>query len=127
MTDLGRWSFAVAILAISGWACFRNPPDPAPAAISKPSAAADRPASGSAADRITEVPRGGAARALGLAQAHKKDWSVRFHAVGSNYFEFVTEAVQAAYEGDGAAQYYIAHVLARCEETNALYRDADSA
>jgi hypothetical protein len=127
MKSPGRWSLAVAVLAISGWACFRIPPEHAPAAISKPSAAADRLLSASVEDRITGVHRRDEARALGLEQANKKDWPARFHAVGSNYFEFVTEAAQAAYEGDGAAQYYIAHALARCEETNALYQDADSA
>src|SRR5260221_6010563 len=127
MKSLGRWSFAFAILAISGWHCFRVPPDSAPAAISKPSAAADRPALGSAADRITEVHRGDAAPALGPQRANQKDWPAQFHAVRSNYFEFVARAAQAAYEGDGAAQYYIAHALARCEETNALYQNADSA
>jgi hypothetical protein len=127
MKNLGRWSLAVAVLAISGWACFRIPPEHAPAAISKPSAAADRPALGSAADRITEVHRGDAAPALGPRHANQNDWPAQFHAVGSNYFEFVAQAAQAAYEGDGAAQYYIGHALARCEETNALYQDADSA
>jgi len=39
----------------------------------------------------------------------------------------VTAAAQAAYDGDGAAQYYIGRALTRCDETNALYRDADSA
>jgi hypothetical protein len=127
MKNLGRWSLAVAVLAISGWACFRIPPEHAPAAISKPSAAADRPAPGSAGDPFTGVHRSDAVRALGLGQANQKDWPAQFHAVGSNYFEFVAEAAQAAYEGDGAAQYYIGHALARCEETNALYQNADSA
>jgi hypothetical protein len=132
MKNLGRWSLAVAVLAISGWACFRippdhAPPDHAPAAMSKPSAAADRPPLGSAGDRITRVHRTDTIRALGLGQANKKDWVAQFHAAGSNYFEFVTAAAQAAYEGDGAAQYYIGRALTRCEETNALYQDADSA
>jgi len=127
MKNLGRWSLAIAVLAISGWACFRIPPEHVPAAISKPSAAADRPLPGSAEDGITGVHRRDEARALGPEQANKKDWPARFHAVGSSYFEFVTEAAEAAYEGDGPAQFYIAHALARCEETNALYQDADSA
>jgi hypothetical protein len=95
MTNPGRWSLAVAVLAISGWMWLRIPPEPTPAAIGKPSAAAG--------------------------------WPTQFHAVGSNYFEFVTEAAQAAYEGDGAAQYYIGRALTRCEETNALYQGADGA
>jgi hypothetical protein len=115
------------MLAISGWAWLSVSPDNAPAAISKPSAAADRPALGSTADRITEVHRGDAAPALGPRHANQKDWSAQFHAMGSNYVEFVREAAQAAYEGDGAAQYYIGHALTRCEETNALYQGADSA
>ena len=127
MKNLGRWSFAVAVLAISGWACFRIPLESAPTTISKPSAAAARPPSSTAGARITEVHRSNAVRALGLGQANEKDWPAQFHAVGSNYFEFVAEAAQAAYEGDGAAQYYIGHALARCEETNALYQGADSA
>jgi hypothetical protein len=126
MKNLGRWSLAVAVLAISGWACFRIPPEHAPAAISKPPAAAGRPPPGSAGDPFTGVHRSDAVRAVGLGQAHHKDWRAQFHAVGSNYFEFVTEAAHAAYEGDGAAQYYIGHALARCEETNALYLGADS-
>src|SRR3984893_3160279 len=127
MKNLGRWSFAVAVLVISGWACFRIPPEHAPAAISKPSAAVDPPPPGSARDPFTGVHRGDAAPAPGPRQANQKDWPAQFHAVGSNYFEFVAEAAQAAYEGDGAAQYYIGHAMARCEETNALYQDADSA
>jgi hypothetical protein len=127
MKNLGRWSLAFAMLAISGWAWLRVSPDNAPAAISKPSTAADRPVPGSAADRITGVHRGDAAPALGPRHANQKDWPAQFHAMGSNYFEFVSEASQAAYEGDGAAQYYIGHALARCEETNALYQNADSA
>jgi hypothetical protein len=127
MKNLGRWSLAVAVLAISGWAWLRIPPEHAPAAISKPPATADRPPPGSAGDPFTGVHRNDAVRALGLGQTNKKDWPARFHAVGSNYFEFVAEAAQAAYEGDGAAQYYIGHAMARCEETNALYQDADSA
>jgi hypothetical protein len=127
MKNFGRWSLAFAVLVISGWACFRIPPEHAPAAISKPPAAANRPPPGSAGDPFTGVHRSGALRALGPGQANKKDWPAQFHTAGSNYFEFVTEAAQAAYEGDGAAQYYIAHALTRCEETNALYQDADSA
>jgi hypothetical protein len=127
MKSLGRWSLAFAMLAISGWAWLRVSPDNAPAAISKPPAAANRPPPGSAGDPFTGVHRSDALRALGPGQANKKDWPAQFHAVGSNYFEFVAEAAQAAYEGDGAAQYYIGHALARCEETNALYQDADSA
>jgi hypothetical protein len=127
MKNLGRWSLAVAVLAISGWAWLRNPPDPAPAAIGKPSATVDRPPPGVAGDRITWDSGNDAVRAPGLGQANEKDWSAQHHAAGSHYFESVAMAAQAAYEGDGAAQYYIGHALARCEETNALYRDADSA
>jgi len=127
MKNLGRWLLAVAVLAVSGWACFRIPPEPAPVASSKPSATADRPPLGSAGNRNTPIHRTDTVRALGLGQANQKDWVAQFHAGGSNYFEFVTGAAQAAYAGDGAAQYYIGRALARCEETNALYRDADSA
>jgi hypothetical protein len=127
MKKLGRWSLAVAVLAISGWVWLRIPPDTAPAAISKPSATAVWGPLGSAGARVTGVDRTDTARALANAQVNKKDWVSQFHAVGSNYFEFATAAAQAAYEGDGAAQYYIGRALARCEETNALYQDADSA
>jgi hypothetical protein len=127
MENLGRWSLAVAVLAISGWVWLRNSPDPAPASISKPSAAADRALLNSPEDRIIGIHRSDAARAPDLGQANKKDWPAQFHAVGSNHFEFVAAAALAAYEGDGAAQYYIGRALARCEETNALYRNADSA
>jgi hypothetical protein len=125
MKNPGRWSLAVAVLAISGWVWLRIPPNPTPA-ISKPSAVAGWPPPRSAGSPITGDHRSDAVRATGLGQAYKKDWPAQFHAVGSNYFEFVTEAAQAAYEGDGAAQYYIAHALTRCEETNGLYSDADS-
>jgi hypothetical protein len=127
MKNLGRWSLAVAVLAISGWAWLRVQPDTAPAAISKPSAMVDWPLLSSAGDRVTQAHHTDTGRALANAQANKKDWVVQFHAVGSNYFEFVRVAARAAYEGDGAAQYYIGRALTRCEETNALYRDADSA
>jgi hypothetical protein len=127
MKNPGRWSLAVAVLAISGWVWLRIPPEPTPAAISKPSAAAGRPPPGTAKDAITGGHRSDAVRALGVRQAYGKDWPAQFHAVGSNYFEFVTEAAQAAYEGDGAAQYYIGRALTRCEETNALYQGADNA
>ena len=127
MKNPGRWSLAVAVLAISGWVWLRIQPEPAPAAISKLSATAVWPPLGSAGARVTGVDRTDTARALANGQANKKDWVTQSHAMGSNYFEFVTAAAQAAYEGDGAAQYYIGRALARCEETNALYRDADSA
>ena len=127
MKNPGRWSLAVAALAISGWAWLRMPPDTAPAAISKRSATAVWPPLGSAGARVAGVQRTDTARALANGQASKKDWVAQFHAVGSNYFEFVTAAAQAAYDGDGAAQYYIGRALTRCDETNALYRDADSA
>jgi hypothetical protein len=127
MKNLGRWSLAIAVLAISGWAWLRLPPDTAPAAISRPSAKVDWPPLGSAGDSVTRVHHTDTVRALADGQANKKDWVAQFHAVGSNYFEFVTVAAQAAYEGDGAAQYYIGRALTRCEETNALYRDTDSA
>src|SRR5882724_9129924 len=127
MKNPGRWSLAVAVLAISGWAWLRMPPDTAPAAISKPSATAVWPPPGSAGARVAGVQRTDTARALANGKTNKKDWVTQFHAVGSNYFEFVTAAAQAAYRGDGAAQYYIGHALTRCEETNALYRDADNA
>jgi hypothetical protein len=127
MKLLGRWSLAVAVLAISGWAWLRIPPQHAPAAISKPSATPQWRPIGSADDRNTRDPRNDTARAPANGQANKQDWMAQFHAVRSSYFEFVTVAARAAYEGDGAAQYYIGRALTRCEETNALYRDADSA
>jgi hypothetical protein len=127
MKNVGRWSLAVAVMTMSGWAWLRNPPDPTPAAIGKPSATVDRPPPVAAGDRITGDSGNDAVRALALVQANKKEWSAQYHAAGSDYFESVAMAAQAAYEGDGAAQYYIGHALARCEETNALYRDADSA
>jgi hypothetical protein len=127
MKNPGRWSLAVAVLAFSGWAWLRIPPDPAPTAISKPSAKADWPPFGSPHDRNTAVYNTNGVRAPANRQANKKDWMAEFHASGSSYFEFVTVAARAAYEGDGAAQYYIGRALARCEETNALYGDADSA
>jgi len=115
------------VLAISGWAWLRIPRDPAPAAISKPSATANWPPLGSVDDRVTRVHRIDTVRALANEKTNKKDWVTQYHAVGSNYIEFVTAAARAAYEGDGAAQYYIGRALGRCEETNALYGDADSA
>jgi hypothetical protein len=127
MKNLGRWSLAVTLLAISGWACFRIQPEHTRAAISNPSAAVGWLPPGTAGDPITGGHRSDSVRAPGLTQAYKKDWPAQFHAVGSNHFEFVTEAAQAAYEGDGAAQYYIGHALTRCEETNALYQGADGA
>jgi hypothetical protein len=125
MKNLGRWLLAVAVLAISGWAWLRIPSDPAPAAISEPSGVAHWPPLGSAGDHITRVHRTDTARASANPQVI--DWVAQFHAAGSNYFEFVTGAAQAAYEGDGAAQYYIGRALTRCEETNTLYQDTDSA
>jgi hypothetical protein len=125
MKNFGRWSLAVAVLAIFGWVSLRTLPARAPTAISKPSAGVN-PWPVGADDRITLVPRTSEVHAP-TKQAPKKDWVGQFHAAGSNYFEFITRAAQAAYEGDGAAQYYIGRALARCEETNALYQDADSA
>jgi hypothetical protein len=127
MKGLGRWSVAVAVLAISGWAWLRSAPDSSLTAISKPSATVDWLPRGSAGDRATGIHRVATVRALANGQANKKDWMAQFHAVGSNYFEFVTVAARAAFAGDSAAQYYISRALSRCEETNALYRDADSA
>ncbi|HEY2401744.1 MAG TPA: hypothetical protein VGI23_15440 [Steroidobacteraceae bacterium] len=111
MKKPGRWSLAVAVLAISGWAWLRVSPNPAPTAISKPSTEVDRPPD----------------RNIVRTSVIKKDWMAEFHASGSNYFEFLTLAARAGYEGDGAAQYYIGRALGRCEETNALYGDADGA
>jgi hypothetical protein len=127
MKKPARWSVAVAVLAISGWAWLRIPPDSAPTAISKPSAKVDRPPFGSFHDRNTVVHNTNGVRTPANRQANKKDWMAEFHASGSNYFEFMTVAARAGYEGDGAAQYYIGRALTRCEETNALYGDADSA
>jgi hypothetical protein len=127
MKDLGRWSLAVAVLAISGWAWLHIAPGPAPTAISKPSAMVDWLPRGSTGDRTTGVHRAATVRTLVNGQTNKKDWVAQFHTVGSNYFEFVTMAARAAFEGDSAAQYYISRALSRCEETNALYQDADSA
>jgi hypothetical protein len=126
MKNLGRWSLAVAALGIAGWVSVRTPPGDAPAAISKPSAAVDR-RTFDAGGRIHLVQGAHPVPLPAKEQANKRDWVAQFHAVGSNYFEFVTAAAQAAYEGDGAAQYYIGHALTRCEETNVLYQDADSA
>jgi hypothetical protein len=127
MKKLGQWSIAAAVLAISSAVWLRVPPNQAPAATSKPSAEADRQPLGSADDRINPVHHTNRVRALVNGQVNKEDWVARFQAVGSNYFEFVRLAARAAYEGDGAAQYYIGRALSRCEETNGLYRDADSA
>src|SRR6266702_2005541 len=104
MKSLGRWSLAVAVLAISGWVWLRIPPEHAPAASSKPSATPQWRPIGSADDRNTRDPRNDAARALANGQANKQaneqDWMAQFHAVGSSYFKFVTVAARAAYEGD---------------------------
>src|SRR2546430_14114398 len=127
MKDLGRWSLAVAVLAISSWVWLRIPPDQAPAATSKPSAEADRQPLGSSDDLISPVHRTNRVPTLVNEEVNKEDWVARFQAGGSNYFEFVRLAARAAYEGDGAAQYYIGRALIRCEETNGLYRDAGSA
>jgi hypothetical protein len=116
MNSLGRWSLVVAVLAGSGWAWLCVSPDPVPAAINRTSTAAEQPALGSPTEP-----------AFASGPAAAQDWVARFPALGSDYFEFVTAAARAAYDGDGAAQYYIGRALSRCEETNALYRDADNA
>ena len=116
------WFLAVAVLVMSGWVWLRIPPDTAPTAISKPSAKAGRSPFGLPRDQDTSGVRTPANR-----ETNKKDWMAEFQASGSNYFEFVTAAARAGYDGDGAAQYYIGRALTRCEETNALYGDADSA
>jgi len=126
MRNLGRWSLAVAALGIAGWVSVRTPPADAPAAISKPSAAVDR-RTFNAGGRIHLVQGTHPVPVPAKEQANKRDWVAQFRAVGSNYFEFVTLAARAAYEGDGAAQYYVGRALTRCEETNTLYQDADSA
>jgi hypothetical protein len=123
MKKPGRWSLVIAVLAISAWAWLRIPPDPVPTAISKPSTEVGRPPTGSPHDRNIAVLNTNRVR----PPTNKKDWMAEFHASGSNYFEFLTLAARAGYEGDGAAQYYIGRALTRCEETNALYVDADSA
>ena len=122
MKALRRWILLVALLAISGWGCLRILSENAPAAISKPSDSARRGVIG-ISDRTTAVQH---ARAV-TAPPRKQDWVAQFHAARSSYFEFVTLATRVAYEGDGAAQYYIGRALARCEETNALYEDAENA
>ena len=122
MQSRGRWSLATVMLAISGWAYLSIPPGTAPEVISKPSAAANRGPI-DAGDQVTLVHRTDTARASGK----EREWEKQFYRAGSNYFEFITRAAQAAYQGDAAAQYYIGRTLARCEETNALYPDADSA
>lgn len=122
MKHPGRWTLAVAVVAIIGGAALSLPPVDAPAAISKPSAAAGRKPSG-AGNQLTLVHRADAVH----AQPTSQDWVAQFHATGSNHFEFVTLAAQAAYAGDGAAQYFVGRALARCEETNALYGNAADA
>jgi hypothetical protein len=124
MKNLGRWILAVAVLAIFGWV-LRAPPGQAVASISKPSTAVKQSSDG-ADGRITLVDRASPVHAP-TDQTHKTDWLAQYHAIGANYFGFVTRAARAAYEGDGEAQYYIGRALTRCEETNALYQDADSA
>jgi hypothetical protein len=127
MRNVGRWSLAVAVLVISSWAWLHVLPDRAPAAMSQPSARTDPQPVGSADDRITPVNQTNTLRAPVNGQIVQQGWAERYRIGGSNYFEFVRLAARAAYEGDGAAQYYISRALTRCEETNALYRDADSA
>ena len=117
-----RWSLAVTALAISGWACLHVWSGDAPAAISNPSATGDRRHI-VVSNRITPVHETHAVH----APHSQQDWVAQFHDAGSKYFEFVTVAAQAAYEGDGAALYYVGRALGRCEETNALYEEADNA
>ena len=88
MKNRGRWPLAVAALAIFGWACQRTPPGNAPAAAARPSAEA-KPGPVGASDRPTFVHLTSTLRAL----PSRQDWVARFHAAGSNYFEFVTRAV----------------------------------
>jgi hypothetical protein len=61
-----------------------------------------------------------------LVSARQPDWAALFHATPSR-FDLVEKAAQPAFHGDGAAQYYIARALARCDETNSLYESADDA
>ena len=127
MRNVGRWSLAVAVLAISSWAWLHGRPDRAPAAMSQPSARSDPQPVGSADDRIASVNRTNTVHVPVNGQIVPKGWAEQYQIARSNYFEFVRLAARAAYEGDGAAQYYIGRALTRCEETNALYRNADSA
>lgn len=131
MKTWSRWALAISGLAISGWACVYVRPGDSPAAISKPSASVARVGSGApsvrrhtdAGDRVTSAHETQAFH----APSREQDWAAQFHVSGSDYFDWVTRAAQYAYEGDGAAQYYVGRVLARCEETNALYEHADNA
>ncbi len=118
MKNLGRWSMAFATLALTGWVGLRHPPGDRPVALGKPSTGPDRTTLDLSTYAVDTPAQG---------QPDKKNWVAQFHAARSNYFEFVAQAARAAYEGDGAAQYYIGRALTRCEETNALYQDADSA
>jgi hypothetical protein len=122
MTNSSRWSLVVVAIALSGLACLRIPTANKPAAINKPSATVQQTTVG-AGVQVISVHNAEPIRARPIIQ----NWMVLFQGAASNYYEFVTLAARAAYEGDGAAQYYIGRALARCNETNALYRDADSA
>jgi hypothetical protein len=105
------------MLAISGGASLAPPPEHGGVAGTP---VADTPRSDKVSNRVV-----GAGVHVAIDRAHKIDWAARFHALGTNYFEFVAQAAPAAYQGEGAAQYYVGRALDRCEETNALYRDAD--
>ena len=113
-----RWLLAAALLAISGGVSIAPPPERAGSVGTR--AAADTPRH----ERIVNRIAGGDLRAA-IDQAHKIDWAALFHALGTNYFAFIAQAAPSAYQGEGAAQYYIGRALGRCEETNALYRDSD--
>src|SRR5713226_8500517 len=126
MKHLGRWSLAASVVAVSVGVSLLAPTGRAPPLISRQSTAIDRPAVDSK-DRAIPVPRTHAISVRNSEQAQQHDWETQFRAVGTNYFEFIRRAAQAAYDGDSAAQYYVGRALARCEETNALYQDADDA
>jgi hypothetical protein len=106
------------MLAISGGASLAPPPELAGATATRAIASTPR------IDKISDLLAGGGVQAT-VDRARKIDWPAQFRTLGSNYFEFVVQAAPAAYDGNGAAQYYIGRALERCEETNALYQDAD--
>jgi hypothetical protein len=122
MTIWSRRTLAISALVLSGWAYRHARPEDARAAISKPAAAgiAHPVVVGNLAAAVHETE-------TVHALPREPDWVAQFHAAGSAHFEFVKRAARAAFEGDGAALYYVGRAVARCEETNALYEHADDA
>jgi hypothetical protein len=114
-THSARWLLVVAVLTLSAEV------SRAPSAERGRGVATQAGAGTPRSDKI----RNRAVVRSAIDRAYKTNWAARFRTLGTNYFEFIAQAAPAAYQGDSAAQYYIGRALDRCEETNALYQNAD--